>query len=233
MPPRRSARVAAAAELRTCALAPLPLALAQHIFSLLPVDSRARASCVCCGWRTVLAEPALWTHLDLSDESGVAGALICDALLRGAAGRAHGRLHDLDVTGPRGTFSPHVLLEVLAANAGRLRELRVGELYTSRVADSGDLTLEAVRAAAPLLQALSAGNVLCSWEAAVHVIRGEPPWALLRFSALHVDFAERSLGRCQAASSTSLPSPLPWRTRRCSQRRRTSLSAGRTCSGQR
>jgi hypothetical protein len=64
MPPRRSARVAAAAaELCTSALSPLPLALAQRIFVSLPVDSRARACCVCRAWRDSLADPALWTHL--------------------------------------------------------------------------------------------------------------------------------------------------------------------------
>ena len=67
MPPRRSARVAAAAELAAAVLPPLPLSLVHRIFLLLEVDERARASCVARSWRDVLADPALWTRLDLAD----------------------------------------------------------------------------------------------------------------------------------------------------------------------
>jgi hypothetical protein len=187
MPPRRSARVAAAVEHRTCALAPLPLALAQLIFSLVPVDSRARASCVCRGWRAVLADPALWSRLDLSDESGIAEALDTDALLRGAVARArvHGQgLYRLDVSGLQ-RITPGVLLAVLAANAGSLRELRVNLLYL----DSGEplATLKELVAAAPLLRVLDA-SVSCDWEVALRLMRPEPPLTPLRLSELEVLF---------------------------------------------
>jgi len=46
--------------------ASLPLPLAQRIFLALPADARGRASCVCRAWRDALAEPALWTRLDMS-----------------------------------------------------------------------------------------------------------------------------------------------------------------------
>ena len=42
-------------------------AILSRIVSALPVDSRARAACVCRGWRDVLADPTLWTVVDLSD----------------------------------------------------------------------------------------------------------------------------------------------------------------------
>jgi hypothetical protein len=87
----------------------------------LPVDSRARACCVCRAWRAALAEPALWTRLDLPEESGVARGLNPDAMLNGAARRARGQLHSLDISsGPR-SYSTAMLLEVLAAARRALR----------------------------------------------------------------------------------------------------------------
>jgi hypothetical protein len=51
MPPRRSARVAGAVERQSSALAPLPLALALAVFSLLPVDARLLVeSCIRSRW---------------------------------------------------------------------------------------------------------------------------------------------------------------------------------------
>ncbi len=72
MPPRRSARVAEAAERQCTALAPLPHALVLLIFSLVPVDQRLRCLEVCKGWRAVLLERSLWTCLDLSATAGLA-----------------------------------------------------------------------------------------------------------------------------------------------------------------
>ena len=72
MPPRRSARVAAAAEQRAWAFPQLPLPLALRIFSLLPADQRLRCAEVSRGWRATVALPALWRRLDLSPESGLA-----------------------------------------------------------------------------------------------------------------------------------------------------------------
>ena len=180
MPPRRSARVAAAAELRTSALSPLPLALAQRIFLLLPVDARARAACVCRGWRAVLADPALWTRLDLSCESGVNWRLDTqDALLQGAAGRAHGQLAQL--------YGPHnlsaALQAVVAANAGSLRELHVHYVKANP-------TLQTLLDAAPQLQHLHTEYISCTWEDAPRLVRAEAPFALLRFRKLSVDFGD-------------------------------------------
>jgi hypothetical protein len=46
--------------------ASLSLPLACRIFLALPADARGRASCVCRAWRDALAEPSLWTRLDMS-----------------------------------------------------------------------------------------------------------------------------------------------------------------------
>jgi len=127
MPPRRSARVANAVERATPALAPLqlplPLALVHRIFLAVPADSRGRAACVARGWRDALADPALWTRLDLSGNSGISFHMLTskgDALLRGAAARARGELRELEITLRSHVFQLHALFWVLAANAGSL-----------------------------------------------------------------------------------------------------------------
>jgi hypothetical protein len=136
MPPRRSARVADAeraranapepaelAELKAAALAPLPPPLSRRVFAALPVDSRARACCISRAWRAALAEPALWTRLDLSPAAGVT-ARVTGALLRAAAARAQPRgLEALDVSGVLNLHAT-ALLNVVKANGRSLRHLR-------------------------------------------------------------------------------------------------------------
>jgi hypothetical protein len=97
MPPRRSAPVAAETDNTTTALSPLPHAVVLDIFARLPADVRARCALVCRGWRAVTSEPSLWTRLNLSPSSGVSVA-VTDAVLRGAAARAHDGLVWLDVS---------------------------------------------------------------------------------------------------------------------------------------
>jgi hypothetical protein len=186
--------MAAVPEAQASALAPLPLALAQRIFVSLPVDCRGRASCVCRAWRDTLAEPALWTRLEWSDDDSELDADL--ALLQGAAARAQGLLTHLDVS--RHSYcqygTPQALLAVVAANAGSLRELRVGGAHTSQVSQAGgppygfnSCTLEALLGAAPLLQVLEAAAVSCEWDEAPALMRAdEPPWAPLRLRALSV-----------------------------------------------
>jgi hypothetical protein len=122
---RRSARVAAAADVRTSALPQLPATLAGRVFAFLPVDQRARAALVCRGWRTFLEDPALWTRLNLSLRTGgVARERITDALLRGAAGKAREQLQHLALgthCKSKQTLTLTALLEVVAANACSLR----------------------------------------------------------------------------------------------------------------
>jgi hypothetical protein len=182
--------MAAEAEHATPALAPLPLELAKRIFVLLPADCRARAACVARGWRDALADPLLWTRLDLSE------AGLCDvydvlddaALLQGAARRALGLLCFLDISGLTYVDADE-LLPVLVANAGSLRELHMGHVYAS---DEQEMfvTLDQLVGAAPRLQLLAAAEVSCTWEEAQWVL-GMPcedhAWAPLRLRSLTVD----------------------------------------------
>ena len=118
MPPRRSARVAAAAEQRAWAFPQLPLPVALQIFRLLPADQRLRCAEVCRGWRATVALPALWARLDLSPTSGVAQPASL-ALLHAAVTRAGSALTALDVSGMRviGADFAAVLLAALQADA--------------------------------------------------------------------------------------------------------------------
>jgi hypothetical protein len=182
MPPRRSARVAAEVDRATTALAPLPLSLVLDIFARLPADVRARCALVCRGWCHVLLEPSLWTRLDLSPSSGIR-IRVTDAVLRGASLRARGGLTALDVSDcDRVTRAAR--LDVLRANAGALTRLRVLNLHpvfgiSAREHFVGADELQALLAAAPRLTRCDA-DVYSAWEAAVRMLRNEPPFGALR-----------------------------------------------------
>ena len=98
--------------------ASLPLPLVQRIFLALPPDSRGRACCVCRAWRDVLADPALWTRLDMSfiDHKHHYFTVL--------HGRARNQLSQLDVSRYRYGLQ-ELLLPLLTANAGSLRELHL------------------------------------------------------------------------------------------------------------
>jgi hypothetical protein len=179
MPPRRSARVAAAEERALSALAPLPHALVQAIFLLLPVDARARAAAVCRGWRAVLADPSFWLRLDLSD-----ARVTCpktDAALLGAAARAGGLLQALDVTDCVDTTFDAVLAAV-TANGGALRELRTSDSVGLRAYESVQVT--ALLTAAPRVCVVEA-DVVASYEDVRRLLRREPPFGPLRMKMLN------------------------------------------------
>ena len=101
--------------------ASLPLSLLRLVFLALPADARGRASCVSRGWRDTLAEPSLWTCLDMSlvhvEEQRF------HAILHGAVACGRGQLQQLDLSQHRVTWG--VLLPVLTANAGSLRKLHL------------------------------------------------------------------------------------------------------------
>jgi hypothetical protein len=187
MPPRRSARVAAAAERESTALSPLPHAVVLHIFSLLPVDARARAACVCRGWHTTLLEPSLWTRLVLSPSCGVR-VRVTKAVLAGAAAKARGQLTALDVRGC-GNVRFDALLAVVQASAGALRELFAGARESGMPQTLDAERTESLLEAAPQLTACHA-EVLSpvSVEAARRMLRKEPPFQPLRLRALRVHF---------------------------------------------
>jgi hypothetical protein len=180
MPPRRSARLAAADGNASCAFASLPAAVVAAIFARLPVDARLRCTEVCRAWRAEVASPALWTQLDLRGITGGA----TDALLRAAAARAAGRLEALDVSGCT-RVTQEALLAVLRANAGALRVLRACERGGTAFALGHD-AVEALLLAAPRLSALSADARCITLEHAAAMLRGEAPFAPLRLRVLTV-----------------------------------------------
>jgi hypothetical protein len=152
-----------------------------HIFSLLPVDCRLRCAEVCRGWRSVLSERSLWTRLDLTAESGVHVPVrfghTLDALLRCAAARAAGGLQSLHV----GThFVSHAaLLEVVAANAGALRELHA---HTRNNRGFSAAEVEALLVAAAQLN-IFVTDLYCNRtdvQAARRALRNEAPFEPLR-----------------------------------------------------
>ena len=162
--------------------ASLPVPLEHRIFLALPPDARGRSSCVCRAWRKILRDPSLWTRLDMSSVR----VQLFYAVLRGAALRAGNKLLELDLS------QQHVkrdrTLPLLNPYAGTLRELRVHTLVHSL--DNNDSpTVEAVVAAAPLLQVLTAERMACTWKDAPRVLRAEPPFALLQLGgSLAVQF---------------------------------------------
>ena len=177
MPPRRSGRVAAAAEQRVFAFPQLPLPLVVDIFLLLPADQRLRAAEVSRGWRVTVSLPALWRRLDLSPASGVAQRALA-ALLRAAAARAGPALHELDVS------HTHV-------DAGDLRDaLLVAGAVEEVRAPSRELNVDDVTAllgAAPRLRALHAGVHTRLLRDAVGLLEGRAPFAPLRLRTLDLD----------------------------------------------
>jgi hypothetical protein len=214
MPPRRSARVVAAAEGRTLAAFPLlPPALTRRIFSLLPVDVRARAALVCRAWRVALAERALWVRLDLSNSSGVR-RLVTDTFLRAAVRMAHGELQSLSLAGnTEVTF--HSLRPLLLANAGTLRELMLRG-WAEDVHRPGTGTqarvLELLLHAAPQITTLDLDDVcfdgMSTLESARAALRREAPFGPLRARRFVFD-GVLSTAADVAAIAADLPAHAP------------------------
>jgi hypothetical protein len=183
--------------------AALPVALSNRVFLLLPVDQRGRACCVCRAWRDALADPALWARLDLTEEGGVHIRLFDHArlMLHGAAARAQGRLHTLDVrAASHWWFSAAALPDVLAANADSMCVLRVPRLQ--RLQDGGDGSVLpvvlALCSAAPRLERLDA-NISCFAVDVPPLMRAEGPLRPLRIHSLAVTIDTHSAVQALAA----------------------------------
>ena len=170
-------------------LVSLPPFLLHEVISRLPADARARAACVCRAWHVALADPALWTRLDLTRKAGVTCPLN-EAALLAAAARAQGRLEALAV----GTFADkatewRVLCAVAAANPS-LRKISASclsvvfrEGYDYHVREA----LQALRAAGPALQALEVPDVVhCGYTLARTLLRNDPPFELVRICRLSI-----------------------------------------------
>jgi len=200
MPPRRSARVAAAVEQRACAFPQLPLSLALRIFSRLPVDQLLRCAEVSRGWRATVALPVLWQRLDLSPASGMVFRLSEEALaalLRAAVARAGSALKVLDVsdTGLRSV----AVCAALRAAAG------VEELHRFNLIPAlGIAAVNALLAAAPRLRELHT-SVYADWEDAVAVLEARPPFGPLK---VHTLFLGAQTGALPAALALALANNL-------------------------
>ena len=179
------ADVGSGGALATTTFAPLPLALALWIFSILPIDQRARAALVCRAWRDALADAGAWTCLDLSNYCGISVA-VTDAVLRAAAARANGRLirlhyDDFDA------ITPAALLEVVTANAGTLRYILAEYHNVDAYMDYTDV--EALVRAAPHLKKIWVDGHM-NLEQATAALRSDAPFGVLYLRALKVDAPE-------------------------------------------
>jgi len=181
----------------------LPPTAVREILLRVPADQRARSACVCRAWRDVVADPALWTVLDLRAASGF-GVRVTRELVLAAVARAQGRLEVLNVAPRmRDRLLFPALLAVATANA-TLCEVRTlafdeydwyeGDGMAGRDPVHGVNELQALLLAAPALQVLEA-SVTCPFAFARRLLRREPPFGPLRLSRLEVDckFAGRDI----------------------------------------
>ena len=157
----------------------LPDEALHAILSLLPVDQRALAACVCPSWRTFLADPSLFQVLDLTPAGGVAAERVTEALLRAFVARAGGELRVLRVNGGGLKLqNPNELLVELIESHGAGLE----ELSTTCFLHGADVS--AICAAAPRLQVLNA-NLSGGCTRVVPALRSGGP---LRVKELSVAF---------------------------------------------
>ena len=163
----------------------LPPPLVREIFTRLPADERARAACVCPAWRRTLAEPALWTRLDLTYESGGVRCLVAEAALHAVAARAQGRLEALTVELCEETWP--ALRAIMAANGASLREVTVDcvILYSLDSARCLEM-LQELQAALPALEVLEVPRMSCYFSVARLMLRNQPPFELLRLRRLSI-----------------------------------------------
>jgi hypothetical protein len=171
---------------RRPSLASLPPALTLQIFSLLPVDARARAACLSRGFHAVLSERSAWTRLDLSPSSGVT-CTVTNAVLEAAASKAGGALTALDVSGCEDvTFE--ALHAVVAASSGTLRELCAGmwlpRFQFTRLCSKRFKSL--LRAAPQLHSFVADVHCFVGVLEARRLLRSEPPFQALRVRLLSV-----------------------------------------------
>ena len=161
--------------------AALPHALALRIFRLVPADARARAALVCRAWRDAIAEPRVWTHLDLLPSSGVR-VPVTDTVLRGAAARARGQIEMLSLS-PSAVSSAE-LLEVVTDNADSLRELHGLTADFWQHTWDADLVEQIARAAVQLR--ILEVSVHVKGAVALRMVCKDEPYGALRLRDLEV-----------------------------------------------
>ena len=207
---------ASAAQELVTGFAHVPPAVMLRILSFLPVDARARATLVCCAWRDSLADPAVWTVLDLSPESGVRRPVTED-VLRGAAARARGQLVALNADGCE-ELTTDAVLEVVTSNRCLLKLSTACTQYSGfpfRPVDWRRAAFEFDRqlaAAAPQLLSFKTHVDAPSLADAMCVLRGEAPFGALQPLELGISYDARSergdaavLAFCSAVASTQRP----------------------------
>ena len=213
--PRGTAPTDAVPERSQITVLSLPTALFVRICMLLPVDSRLACAAVCRPWRAALAEHSLWTHLDLSPESGVLerqsgvlegkigdhfhgdGWVRANGFLDCVIQRAGGSLESLRIDLP--WISRNALLPAIAANAGALRELYTsggfpGTHDNPSPADGISIwDVRQVLSKAPQLQTWVADDFRAySVEEATTALCNEAPLELLRVQHLLVDLLHQN-----------------------------------------
>ena len=178
MPPRPAAGVASEPR-DALALLPLalPLPLALRIWRSLPCDVRLRCREVCRAWRNALAEPCLWTELDLTETSGVT-ARITPALLLAAEASAEGELECLSVTYNHRLYD--ALRTVVTENADTLRHLRIVRGANGYCNGDAFVDLMHIMPQHCVVEA----DVLALGGAHGPMLRNEPPFQNLRLRAL-------------------------------------------------
>ena len=162
--------------------ADLPLAVALHIFSYVPLFARARAALVCRAWRDIVADPELWTVLDLSPASGMAQP-VWDATLLGAAALARGQLTVLRLDDCR-VLTDEARLAVVTANAGSLRELSCQFEYDHAYLSS--VHVGHLAAAAPKLVALKVDVHATAVVLVISMLKSEAPFGAVKLRRLFI-----------------------------------------------
>ena len=179
--PRADAASAAGSTRRgALGFADLPLAVALHIFSYVPLFARARAALVCRAWRDIVSDASLWTVLDLSPASGVAQP-VSDATLRGAAALARGQLTVLRLDDCR-HLTDEARLEVVQANAGSLCELSCQFEYDHAYLKS--VHVGHLAAAASMLVSFKVDVSTRSMAAVIPKLKNEAPFNALQLRRL-------------------------------------------------
>jgi len=153
----------------------LPEEALRVIMLALPVDARARAACVCRGWRAFLADPSLWQVLDLTPAGGVAWQRVTENLVRGALRRAAGKLRSLSFIHVSTELSA-LLLDLIESNGAELQQVSANVFVHMQ-------RIQAVCAAAPRLQALNI-RVSGTCQQLLSWLRNFPP--VLRIQELRV-----------------------------------------------
>ena len=160
----------------------------------LPVDSRARAACVCRSWRALLSDPSLWQVLDLTTAGGVATRRVTANLVRGAVARAAGQMRTLSFDDEPRWLAIPFWVRLIQSDGAEVQVLNAKGWLDLRQ------ELDTVLAAAPRLQVFST-QVSGECAELLPVLRNDPPYGPLRVSGLDVHFGDHTPGQALAMAA--------------------------------